>query len=153
VTSWIRSPRDFWAGMLYIVFGASAVLIARDYEMGNAFKMGPGYFPTMLGGLLMLIGLLAMWRAFWQPGTPIGTFTCKGLLLVLASTLVFGLVVRGAGLLIALPLLVLVSASASVRFRWGPSLALALGLTVFCTLVFLKGLGVPLPLLGAWFGS
>jgi putative tricarboxylic transport membrane protein len=153
VTALIRSPRDFWTGLLYIVFGASAILVARHYEMGNAFKMGPGYFPTVLGGLLMLIGLLAVGRAFWKQGTPIGAFTSKGLLLVLASTLVFGLVVRGAGLVIALPLLVLISASASVRFRWGPSLALALGLTVFCTLVFLKGLGVPLPLLGAWFGS
>ena len=88
-----------------------------------------------------------------EPGSPIGGFAFKGLLLVVGSTLVFGLIVRGAGLAVALPVLVIMSAYASIRFRWGPSLVLAAGLTVFCVLVFLKGLGVPLPILGSWFGG
>jgi putative tricarboxylic transport membrane protein len=56
-------------------------------------------------------------------------------------------------LIIALPLLVIVSASASVRFSWKTSLAEAVGITVFCIVIFLKGLGVPLPILGSWFGN
>jgi putative tricarboxylic transport membrane protein len=115
--------------------------------------MGAGYFPTVLGGLLTLIGIIALIRSFVVPGSRIGGFTFKGLLLVVGATLVFGLIVRGAGLAIALPLFVMMSAYASVYFRWGPSLALAAGLTVFCVLVFLKGLGVPLPILGSWFGG
>jgi putative tricarboxylic transport membrane protein len=63
------------------------------------------------------------------------------------------MIVRGAGLIIALPLLVIVSASASVRFSWKTSLAEAVGITVFCIVIFLKGLGVPLPILGSWFGN
>jgi putative tricarboxylic transport membrane protein len=149
----IRSAKDFWTGLIYVVFGLGAVLLARDYGMGTALKMGAGYFPTVLGGLLTLIGIIALVRSFLQPGDPIGRFAFKGLLLVVGSTLVFGLIVREAGLAIALPLLVIMSAYASVHFRWGPSLALAAGLTVFCVLVFLKGLGVPLPILGSWFGG
>ena len=57
------------------------------------------------------------------------------------------------GLLIALPLLVIVSALASSRFSWKTSIAEAVGITAFCILVFLKGLGVPLPILGSWFGN
>jgi putative tricarboxylic transport membrane protein len=56
-------------------------------------------------------------------------------------------------LLIALPLLVIISALASSQFRWVPTIALAAGLTVFCAFVFIKGLGVPLPLIGPWLGG
>ena len=73
--------------------------------------------------------------------------------MIVAATVVFGLLVRGAGLAIALPLFVIMTAFASVKFRWGPSLVLAAGTTVFCVLVFVKGLGVPLPIIGRWFGS
>jgi hypothetical protein len=100
-----------------------------------------------------LIGTISLVRSFIEAGGPIGGFAFKGLLLVVGSTLVFGFLVRRAGLGIALPLLVIISAYASIRFRWGPSLALAAGLTLFCVLVFLKGLGVPLPILGSWFGG
>jgi Tripartite tricarboxylate transporter TctB family len=149
----IRSTKDFWTGVLYVFFGSSAVLIAREYGMGTALRMGPGYFPTVLGVLLALIGTISLVRSFIATGSSIGGLAFKGLLLVVGSTLVFGLIVRGAGLAIALPALVIMSAYASVRFRWGPSLALAAGLTLFCVLVFLKGLGVPLPILGSWFGG
>jgi hypothetical protein len=149
----IRDTKDFWTGLIYIFFGASAVLVARDYGMGTALRMGPGYFPTVLGGLLTLIGIIALIRSFITPGNPVGGLAFKGLLLVVGSTLVFGLLIRAAGLAIALPVLVITSAYASVHFRWGISFALAAGLTVFCVLVFLKGLGVPLPILGSWFGG
>jgi putative tricarboxylic transport membrane protein len=148
----IRSAKDFWAGVIYIGLGLTAVVIARDYGMGTALRMGPGYFPTVLGFLLTFIGVISVARSFIQPGTPIDRFTFKGLLLVLGSTLLFGLVVRGAGLVIALPLLVLISAYASIHFRWPRTLVLASGLTAFCILVFALGLGVPLPIFGSWFG-
>jgi hypothetical protein len=149
----IRSNKDFWTGLIYIFFGSSALIIARNYPMGTAIKMGASYFPTVLGGLMIVIGIISLVRSFLVTGTPIGSYTIKGLALVVASTVLFGLLVRGAGLVIALPLLVLVSAYASRRFRWIPSLILAAGLTLFCVLVFLKGLGIPLPILGPWFGG
>ena len=115
--------------------------------------MGPAYFPTILGGLLAAIGAIAVIRSFIVPGTPISAFAFKGLILVIVSTLLFGFVVRGAGLAVALPLLIFISAIASTRFRWRPTLVMAVVLTIFCAVVFVKGLGIPLPIIGPWFGD
>jgi putative tricarboxylic transport membrane protein len=149
----IRSSKDFWTGLIYLFFGVSAILIARDYGMGTGGRMGPAYFPTILGGLLVVIGVIAVIRSFVVPGAPIGAFAFKGLILVTAAVLVFGFVVRSAGLVVALPLLVIISALASSRFRWRPTLIMAAGLTIFCVLVFIKGLGIPLPIIGPWLGG
>jgi putative tricarboxylic transport membrane protein len=147
-----RNGKDFWAGIIYIVAGSGAWIISRDYGMGSAGKMGPAYFPTILGALLTVIGIISILRSFLKSGSPIGVVAWKGLALIVVSTLLFGMIVRGAGLIIALPLLVIVSAFASSRFSWKYSLAEAAVITVFCIVVFLKGLGVPLPILGSWFG-
>lgn len=149
----IRSPKDFWSGAIYILFGSIALLVGRDYGMGTALRMGPAYFPSLLSGLLILVGAISVLRSFWIAGTRIVAPAWQPLLLITGSVILFGLIVRGLGLAVALPLLALVSAYASSRFRWRPSLMLAAGLTVFCTLVFLKGLGVPLPLIGNWIGG
>ena len=149
----IRNEKDFWIGVIYVAFGSAAIIISRNYGMGTALKMGPSYFPTILGCLLIVIGVISLIRSFIKPGSPFGTFAFKGLLLITASIILFGFIVRGAGLVIALPVLVIISSCASIRFRWKYSLVLAAGLTIFCILVFLKALGVPLPILGSWFGG
>lgn len=156
----IRKPKDFWSGIIFAGTGLATVFIAADYPMGTAVKMGPAYFPTVLAGLLVLIGLAAIIRSLLDvgmlgsPGEPdrtIERFAFKEGFLVLAATVLFGVLVRGGGLAVALPVLVLMSAYASIRFRWGYALALAAGMTVFCVLVFAKALGIPLPILGSWF--
>jgi len=149
----IRSTKDFWSGLIYICLGTGAMLIARDYSMGTAVKMGPAYFPTILGGLLVLIGSISVIRSFVTSGTPITAFSLKGLALIIGATLLFGAIVRGAGLIVSLPLLVIISAYASVRFRWPTTLIMAAGLVTFCALVFVKGLGIPLPIIGPWLGG
>lgn len=149
----IRNEKDLWTGVVYVAFGSAAIVLSRNYAMGTALKMGPSYFPTILGSLLILIGVISLIRSFIKPGSPFGVFALKGLILIIASIILFGFIVRGAGLVIALPVLVIISSYASIRFRWKYSLVLAAGLTIFCILVFLKGLGVPLPILGSWFGG
>ncbi len=146
----IRSAKDFWTGGLYIAFGSAGLIIGRSYDMGTAVKMGPAYFPTILSILLILIGVASLVRSFVRQGSPFGAFAWKGLALITASILLFGVIVRGAGLIVALPVLAIVSSFASSRFRWPYALAFAAGLTLFCVLVFIKGLGVPLPILGSW---
>jgi putative tricarboxylic transport membrane protein len=148
-----RNPKDFWTGLLYIFFGCSAMFLARDYSMGTAFRMGPAYFPTILGGLLTVIGLIAVIRSLISPGAPIDQFALKGLLLIVISVIVFGVLARTLGLVLALPLLVLISAYASKYFDWRTTLVIAAGLTVFCALVFVKGLGIPLPIIGPLLGG
>ncbi|MBI5605759.1 MAG: tripartite tricarboxylate transporter TctB family protein, partial [Deltaproteobacteria bacterium] len=98
MTSPIRSIKDFLTGLIYITIGSGAIIIALvgDYHIGTALKMGPAYFPLFLSMLLVLVGIISLVRSFITPGTPIGSFAVKGLLLVVASTVLFGLVVRGA---------------------------------------------------------
>lgn len=149
----IRNTKDFWAGALYLAVGLAAMWIARDYDMGSATRMGPAYFPTVLGGLLALIGAAAVLRSFFGAEERIGVFAYNAALLVCGGAVLFSVLLRGAGLVIALIVLVLVSSYASIRFRWSSAALLALGLAVFCVLVFVRGLGVPLPVLGSWFGD
>ncbi len=149
----IRSLKDLLAGLIYIFFGVSAIIIAGDYNLGTAFKMGPAYFPTVLSWLLIFVGSISVIRAFITPGASVGAISFKGLFLVTAAIVVFGLVARGAGLAIALPLQLFISAGASVKFHWQTTLAIAVGLTLFCVLVFVKGLGIPLPIIGSWFAG
>jgi putative tricarboxylic transport membrane protein len=151
--SLIRSPKDFCAALIYLAVGLSALYVGSELPMGTALKMGPAYFPAVLGWLLAFIGLLSLIRSFLRKGGPIPPFAWKPLLLITGATVVFGLVVRGAGLLVALPLFVVMTAMASAKFRVVPTLVLAAGATIFCALVFVKGLGVPLPLIGRWLGG
>lgn len=149
----IRNPKDFWSGLLFLATGSAAVLLARNYEFGSTFKMGPGYFPTVLGGMLALVGLAAMVRSLVRPGTPIEAMSLRGLLLVLGATLLFGVLIRGAGLLVAVVVIVVVGAYASMRFRWWTTALLATGLALFSALVFVQGLGLPIRLIGPWLGG
>ena len=148
----IRSQKDFGAGLLYAGFGLAAVLMARDYGMGSASRMGAAFFPTALGTLLLLIGVASLVRSFFSVGKPIGAIAWKAAVLVPAGTVLFGLLLRHAGLLAALAALILLSASASSRFRleWRAGALMAVLIT-FCALVFVKGLGLPVPLVGSWF--
>jgi putative tricarboxylic transport membrane protein len=146
----IKHPQDFWTGVMFLVVGLSAVLIGRDYAMGTAGRMGPAYFPTVLGGLLSVIGGIAIFRSFKRVGERIEKFHLKPLLMVLAAVVLFGVLMRGAGLAPAAVVLIMVSACASPQFKWHEALLLALGMTGFAVLVFVKLLGLPLAVFGPW---
>jgi Tripartite tricarboxylate transporter TctB family len=60
----IKNGKDFWAGLMYLAFGAAFMLVARNYAMGSALRMGPAYFPTVLGGILVVLGLTVFVRSF-----------------------------------------------------------------------------------------
>jgi hypothetical protein len=152
VPSIIRHPKDFWIGIIFLFFGLAAVYIGSDYSMGTAGRMGPAYFPSVLGGLLSLVGMIGVIRSFLRPGEPVGKFHIKDIVLILLAVVLFGFLMRGAGLVPAALVLVLMSAYASPKFTWGPSLLLAIGLAVFAVVVFVKLLGLPMPILGPWLG-
>jgi len=151
MTSRVQSPKDFWTGLIYLAVGAGVIFIGRNYSVGTASRMGPGYFPLALAGLLILFGLVAVVRSFLVQGEPIRAFAWKPLVLVLVGTALFGALIGTLGLIIALLALVLTSAAASEKFRFDWRAALGLvALIAFCSLVFVKGLGVPMPLFGPW---
>lgn len=150
--SFIRHPKDFWIGIIFLFFGLAAVLIGRDYSMGTAGRMGPAYFPTVLGALLSIVGFIGVVRSFLRPGEAVGKFHVKNLLLVLVAVLLFGFLMRGAGLVPAAIVLIVMSAYASPKFTWGATLLLAAGLALFAVVLFVKLLGLPIAIFGPWFG-
>ena len=143
--AFIRHPKDFWAGILFIVLGGSAFIIALDYAMGTAGRMGPGYFPRALGLILAALGLILVLRALKLQGEPIAFPTMRPLLIVLGSVLLFGLTVNRIGLVLATILIVLTSSTASHEYRWKESIVAALCLAVFVVIAFVYGLKLQLP--------
>ena len=152
MSSLIKHPKDFYAGLMYASIGAGAAFIARDYNIGTSVRMGPGYFPVILGVLLMLVGGISMIRSFFHHGEAIPRFVWRDIFLVLGSVTVFGLTIRGAGLLPSLFVMVVICAYASSEFRLRTAVLLAAGSAIFSALVFVKGLGMPLAIIGPWFG-
>jgi hypothetical protein len=149
----IRSPREFWAGIFFAALGLFAIIVGRNYRMGTAEAMGPAYFPTMLGGLLVLVGCIAMVRSFSRIGEPVDNLALRQLALVSLACIAFGALLVPVGLVGALFALCLISAAASKKFGFEPLAVLGMvGLIAFCALVFVKTFHVPMPLLGTWFG-
>ena len=100
--SFIRAPKDFWAGLIYIGAGATALWVGLDYKMGTAGRMGPGYFPKVLGGILILLGLLAILRSLLTKGEAIGTIMWRPLVLILFACALFGMLLQPFGLIVSL---------------------------------------------------
>jgi len=151
--AFIRNPKDFWTGLVFIAFGLAFLLIAQDYPMGSARRMGPAYFPVILSCVLMLIGLATAIRSFFGRGAPVGAFALKAMVLVTIATVLFGLLVRDAGMVISVFLMIMISAYASVHFNWKSAALLGIAMAAFCVLVFDYGLGLSIPIFGTIFGG
>lgn len=121
--------------------------------MGTAGRMGPAYFPSVLGGLLALVGAASLIRSFFRQGEPIGRLYWRELTLVLVAVLLFGFLVRDAGLIPATLVLILISSYAGQKFNLAKSIALAIGAALFAVGLFVKLLGLPMPIIGPWFGA
>jgi hypothetical protein len=150
----VATRKDFWTGVIYVVIGVFAFVIARNYALGSAARMGPGYFPTAVALLLTAVGVAIVVRSFFRQGELIDRFAWKPMLLVLGSIVAFGILINRAGLVLAAVVLVLGCAAASERFRigWLPVLGMA-ALIAFCVMVFVIGMGIPMPLIGPWFSG
>ncbi len=153
MTALIRNPKDFWTGLAFIAFGIAFLAIAMAYPIGTARRMGPAYFPTILSIILILIGLGATARGLLTKGTPITGFAFKPMVLIALGTVGFGLLIRDAGLVVSIVLLVVISAYSSMNFSWRATGLLAAGLSVFCVIIFVKGLGLSIPIIGPLLGG
>lgn len=146
-----KGPKDVLAGLLYSAFGGLMFAGALRYRVGTVGDMGPGYFPRVLALMVILLGVVSLVRGFLVRGEPMEGVAWKPLALVLGSCALFGLLLERAGLALALAALVVVSASASEKFRFEwRALAGLVALIAFCIVTFVKGLGVPMPILGRW---
>jgi uncharacterized membrane protein YidH (DUF202 family) len=149
----IRNAKDFWSGVMFIAFGLFFAGFARQYDLGTAARMGPAYFPTMLGLLLILIGATISFKAIRSAEDAHGAverFHFKPLILVLGAVVAFGLLLRPGGLIVALLALILISSLGSGEFKLREILPLAIGLCLLVLAVFIWGLGLTIPVLPAF---
>lgn len=142
----IKAPKDFWAGLMFVGFGLGFAVVAQNYPMGSAFKMGPAYFPTILGGLLGFLGLVLVVRSLVLSGAKVPTLHFRPLIILMVALVLFGLMLRPIGLIAAVLTLVVVSSFAGGLPKIKSVVPLALFLAVFAVLVFHYGLGLPFKL-------
>jgi hypothetical protein len=142
----IRAPKDFWSGVMFCAFAAVGILTASGYSLGTAGKMGPGYFPLLLGGVLGMLGAILIARSLTLEGEPLPRMQILPLVVLAAAVCLFGLMIERFGLIAALAVLTLLSAWAGPQFRWKEAVALAAALTAFSIGVFVYALGLALPI-------
>ena len=143
----LRNNKDFWAGAMLIATGLASILIARDYGFGSAFRMGPGYFPSVLGGVLALFGIILMVRGLRSTEKIAAGWSLRALIVLPVSFVLFGVLMDHAGFVPALIVLIFGSASAGNEFKFGEVVLLTLALTALSVGIFIWGLGLPYPLL------
>lgn len=143
----IRHQKDFWSGVMFLAAGLAFAGFAQRYDLGTAQRMGPAYFPTVLGGLLAVLGLVIAIRglAREERGGKVEPFHFATLAVVLGAVALFALLLRPAGLVAALLVLIGVSAYASHEFRVREAIPLALVLVALVLAVFIWGLGMVVP--------
>ncbi|MDF2995897.1 MAG: hypothetical protein K0R27_1534 [Xanthobacteraceae bacterium] len=141
----IRLSTDFLTGLLFCSLGATAIIIGSKYPLGTAARMGAGYFPLIISIGLILLGGILLARSFLTETDEVGKVDPRPLLVLLASVLLFGLLIEDWGFPLA-GLVVVVGASLAGReAKLLETGLLAVGLVVFCTLLFSYGLGLNLP--------
>ena len=145
------NTKDASAGALFIVLGLAFGLNAYlSLDLGTTMRMGPGYFPLLLSGLLVILGVAILLRAFGAPNEAWGAFAWRGLLFISVGPILFGALIQGLGLVPALAIIAFVTSFASQRMSLWLAIALSAGLTLFCVAVFSWGLGSPIRLFGSW---
>jgi hypothetical protein len=144
----IRNQKDFWAGIMFVAFGLGFAGLGSTYAFGTAERMGPGYFPTMLGLVLAAIGVVVAIGGLAIKGEleKVKQFAWPTLLFILGPIVLFGLLLNTLGLVACLFLLVAISSYASHEFGWKATLANAAVLIGLSLFVFIYLLNLQFPL-------
>ena len=150
----VGNRKDFWSGILFALLGVFFIVFAQEHELGQASRMGPAYFPTVLGILLIAIGLIVALLGYFRkaPVTENGEDTGEimpirwnVLFLILGSILVFGLALNTFGLMLSLAAMILIAGLASPDFRFKETLAIILVMDLLAWLIFVYGVGMLVP--------
>jgi len=139
----IRSRQDFWAGLAFIFISLLTLTISHSYPMGTAARMGPGFFPFILGGILALLGFGIAVRSLFAREVKMDPFFLRPLVLILGGVLAFAIFVEPLGLALAIAGLVVISSLAEAEFRLWKVVLLCLLLASMGVGVFVYALGLP----------
>ena len=155
----IGHPKDFWGGIMFVVLGAMFAVIARGipgvsflpgYVMGTPARMGPAYFPFWLGLILVALGLFvsvkALRKAEAGEDAKLEGFRRGPIIWVLASIVLFGILLKPIGMLAAGMLLIVGASLGSHEFKWRDVILLGIFLVIFSAAIFVLGLKLPIPL-------
>ena len=158
----IKSQQDWWAGLMFIGFGLFFIVFALGtpefidriagikliggYQMGSSVRMGPAYFPVVLGGLLVFLGLLVLCDCMVGKGPKVAKFPFKPLFFVAVSSLAFAYLLKPLGLVLASAALIFISAYGGHEFKRKEDAIMTVLLVIFSVLVFVKGLTLPFPI-------
>lgn len=152
----IKSQKDFWSGLMFVVVGVVFTWGATNYNFGESARPGPGYFPFGLGILLAILGGIVLFKALTiesDGGDKIGHIAWKPLSIITAAVVIFGAALPRLGMVISLPLLIVVSCLASDEFHWKDALISCVVLTIGSWAIFIKGLNLVIPLWPTFIGS
>ena len=150
MTTHDMNKTDLVAGVLLILVSLFFALQSLELDLGTSRRMGPGYFPFVLAMVLGILGLAVIYGGFKSEKEPVGTIAWRGMAFILPAPIFFGLTVRGLGFVPALFLTTLIASFASTKMRPLGALVLAVVVTIFSTLVFSYGLGLPFRRFGPW---
>ena len=142
----LMNNKRFLSGLMFLGIGAVAISSARDYPMGSALRMGPGYFPIVLGGIMGLFGIYEMILGVMKSDPVKGNWSIRALIVLPLAAVVFGIMMETVGFVPALIALIFVSAAASREFKFLEVLVSAVVITIASVGVFIYGLGLPYPL-------
>ncbi len=149
-----KSKKDFIAGLMFATVGAAFAIGAFEYNVGSAARMGPGYFPLLVGVLLTILGLVvavsSVSSSLRGDGDPVGRIAWKPLIFIIGSNVLFGVLLAGLrsidlpamGLIVAVYALVIVACMAGATFSFKSAVLLATLLAVGSYLTFVLGLGL-----------
>jgi hypothetical protein len=142
----IRNPKDFFAGTLFIAIGIATIVLGTRYTLGSAARMGPGYFPRILGILLIALGGILATRALRVNGSRIAALRWRPTLIVLGSVVLFGAIVRPVGVALSTVILIIAASAASHEFRPREAIVVGVVLAALAVGVFVVGLQLQLPI-------
>ncbi|CAM5780575.1 tripartite tricarboxylate transporter TctB family protein [Rhizobacter fulvus] len=145
----IKSQRDFFSGLMFVVAGVIFAVGATNYSMGTSAKPGAGYFPLMLSVIMAILGAIVLFKSLTietEGGDPIGSIAWRPLLVIIVSIAVFGAALPRLGMFLTIPLLIVMVSFAGDEFSWKGVIANSVVLTVFSWIVFIWGLGLTIPL-------
>lgn len=146
----IVNRKDFICGLLFVGIGLLFVVGSKGLYTGTATRMGPGYFPLVLAGMMIFLGALISLKSYRQPDAALGDVPWRAMLLIIPALIFFGFSVRGIGLVPAIFGVALAASFASQKMTPLLAISLAAGMSIFCSLVFVTGLGLPIELFGPW---
>ena len=151
----LKNPKDFWAGIMFMAIGLAFAIIVKafEYPMGTTSRMGPGYFPFVLGILMAVLGAAIIFESLATEGGPVNKFAWRPLVFILGAVVIFGLIVKLAGMAISIIILVTVAAFGGHEIKLNEVVIAGVVLAIFSVLVFVYGLKLSFPIWPAFISG